>query len=362
MTADRSRDPIPVEFKTTGVSKGLIAAAVTLAVAVVLLLAISAWLLLGKSSSGEPAGTPVQVEIESGASTAAIAQQLADEGVVGSALAFRITSRLSHADGRLKPGSYALETGMPAREVIGLLERGPATKYVTVTIPEGWTIDKIAERLEQQAGISAAEFKSVAKTQSEKFAGKHPYLAGAYGGSLEGYLFPKTYRVKTGSSAAQVIEMMLDQFDREMASVDLAGAQARGMTEPQVVTIASMIERESRLDPERPLVSSVIQNRLKTDSFLKIDATIEYVLGTSKFRLSSADVRIDSPYNTYTHKGLPPGPIANPGLKSLQAAASPADTKLLYYVLTGKDGSHTFTTNLKDFLVAKQKSKEVFGK
>jgi UPF0755 protein len=155
--------------------------------------------------------------------------------------------------------------------------------------------------------------------------------------------------------------MMLDQFDRELAGVDIDRAAAVGLNLNQLVTLASMIERESRLDSERPLISSVIYNRLRTDSFLKIDATIQYVLGNNRFRLTNQDIKIDSPYNTYTRKGLPPGPISSPGLKSLEAAAAPADTQLLYYVLTGKDGSHTFTTNLADFLVAKKKSKKVFG-
>ena len=143
--------------------------------------------------------------------------------------------------------------------------------------------------------------------------------------------------------------MMLDQFDREIELVDVGQAEARGLNLNQLVTLASMIERESRLDSERPLISSVIYNRLRTDSFLKIDATIQYVLGNNRFRLTNQDTRIDSPYNTYRRKGLPPGPISNPGLKSLQAAAAPAETQLLYYVLTGKDGSHTFTDQPRRF-------------
>ena len=230
-----------------------------------------------------------------------------------------------------------------------------------MTIPEGYVIDQIAERLDKQAGVPQSEFKSLAKSGATQFAGDHPYLADVYGGSLEGYLFPKTYRVKEGSSAREVLEMMLDQFDREIAQVDLKQASERGLTLNQLVVLASMIERESRLDSERPLISSVIHNRLRTDSFLKIDATIEYVLGKKRFRLTNQDTKIDSPYNTYTRKGLPPGPISNPGLKSLKAAAAPAETQLLYYVLTGKDGSHTFTTNLADFLAAKKRSKQVFG-
>jgi len=156
--------------------------------------------------------------------------------------------------------------------------------------------------------------------------------------------------------------MMLRQFDTEIASVDTTQATRRGLSFNDLVVLASMIERESKLDEERPLVSSVIHNRLAKNMLLEIDATIEYVLPGNRFRLRNSDLRIDSPYNTYRRKGLPPGPISNPGLASLKAAAAPADTEYLYYVLTGKDGSHTFAETKAEFLIAKQKSKEVFGR
>jgi UPF0755 protein len=338
-------------------AKALKVVAIALTLVLVGLLAAAAWLTWG----GEESGSAVQIEIKPGTDTEQIATKLASAGVIGNATAFRIRARVFGADDRLKPGVYDLTTGMPASAVIDLLKAGPPVTYVSVTIPEGFVIDQIAERFENKAAIPKAEFAVLAKTGAPQFAEKHPYLAEAYRGSLEGYLFPKTYRVREGSSASEVIEMMLDQFDAEIAQVDVKKAAAAGLDLNELVTIASMIERESRLDSERPLISSVIYNRLRTDSFLKIDATIQYVLGSNKFRLTTADTNIDSPYNTYTRKGLPPGPISNPGLKSLQAAAAPAQTELLYYVLTGKDGSHTFTTNLGEFLAAKKKSKQVFG-
>ena len=143
--------------------------------------------------------------------------------------------------------------------------------------------------------------------------------------------------------------------------MDTAGAEERGLDLHELVTVASMIEREARVAEERELISSVIYNRLDQGMRLEIDATIEYVLPGNRFRLRNSDLEIDSPYNTYRNAGLPPGPISNPGLASLQAAAAPADTDYLYYVLTGTDGSHTFATNVDDFLAAKRLSKEVFG-
>ncbi|MDO8987466.1 MAG: endolytic transglycosylase MltG, partial [Coriobacteriia bacterium] len=202
----------------------------------------------------------------------------------------------------------------------------------------------------------------LAKTGAAQFAPDHPYLSGAYAGSLEGYLFPKTYRFKAGTTATEAIEAMLDQFDVEFQRVDMTFPESRGISVHEVVVLASMIEREVKIDTERELVSSVIYNRLGRGMLLEIDATIEYVLPGNRFRLRNSDLALDSPYNTYRYEGLPPGAISNPGSASLMAAARPAQTDYLYYVLTSKDGSHTFCKTQDEFFVAKAKSKEVFGK
>jgi len=319
------------------------------------------WLVFGASGDAAP-GEPVQVEIASGASTKQIAETLAAAGVIGNANRFRLESRLADADGTLRAGVYDLATGMPYDLVIEKLQAGPPISYVSITIPEGFTVDQVAARVEKVIGIPADEFLALAKGGAEQFADSHPNVEGAFEGSLEGYLFPKTYRVKEGATAEDVIEMMLSQFDKEFEQVDVEAGKARGLSIPEIVTLASMIERETKVAKERPLVSSVIYNRLKRDMRLEIDATIEYVLPGNRLRLKNSHLRIDSPYNTYRNKGLPPGPIANPGLASLKAAVAPAKTDYIYYVLTGKDGSHTFATNQDDFLRAKRKSKEVFGK
>jgi len=331
--------------------------------AVVLLVAlIAAWALFVKPATNVAAGSPVQLAIPQGASTARIGEILAEAGVVRNANMFRVRSRLADADGALRAGVYDMRTGMDYDEALALLKTGPPIAYSTVTIPEGFVVEQIAERFERDAGIPASEFLPLAKTGAATFAAEHPYLEKAYRGSLEGYLFPKTYRVKEGSTAEDAIEMMLDQFDIEVAQVDMTRANQSGMSTQELVVMASIIERETKLATERPLVSSVIYNRLRKGMRLEIDATIEYVLPGNRFRLRNRDLRIDSPYNTYRNKGLPPGPISSPGLASLQAAANPADTPYIYYVLTGKDGSHTFAADSKTFLAAKRKSKEVFGK
>lgn len=303
---------------------------------------------------------PVTVEIPDGAGTAEIARILEDAGVVSDAMVFRLKVKMASADGKLRAGIYDVEkTGDQA--LIDLLLSGPPIKYTDVTIPEGFTVAQIAERLQAQAGIPSEEFLALADGGSEQFVEARPYLAGAYAGKLEGYLFPKTYRIVQGASAISVVNMMLDQFEEEFSQVDLAAAQAQGLTQSEVVTLASMIERETMVDTERPLVSSVIYNRLDRGMKLQIDATIEYVIDRKQVRLTYDDLAIDTPYNTYMYKGLPPGPISSPGLASLQAAAKPASTEYIYYVLTSKDGAHTFTTNEADHLKAKAISKEVFG-
>lgn len=369
---DESRTPLP-DNVSRGSHRGVRSAdarsrrrtlGTVVTIVLVLLLvgvpAYAAWqlFLVPETQIAEP-GAPVQVEIPAGASTGDIAKILVEEGVIDNSAMFRLRARLDGVDGRLRSGVYDMSTGMAYEDAVELLLAGPPLAYVTVTIPEGLRIEQIAERLEAQTGIPAAEFTALALGQASTFTPEHPYLADVYNGSLEGYLFPKTYRIVTGASAADVIEMMLDQFDTEIASVDMSGPSGRGMSLHQVVTLASMIEREARLAEERPLVSSVIYNRLDRGMLLEIDATIEYVIKKNRPRLLNRDLEIDSPYNTYRNPGLPPGPIASPGLASLQAAAAPADTGYLYYVLTSADGAHTFTETYEEFLQAKEKSREV---
>ncbi len=336
--------------------------AVVLLVGVLLAVAIpvyGAWQLLIKAEVEVEPGVAVQVVIPDGAGTRDIADILAAQGVIDNAAMFRLRARLDEIDGKLRSGTYDLATGMPYDAVVERLLAGPPIPYVTVTVPEGYRLEQIAARFEETAGIPAEEFLDLAQNQAQSFSADHPYLADVETGSLEGYLFPKTYRVVEGSSATDAIEMMLDQFDLEMEEVDLTEATSKGLSLHEVVTIASMVEREARVADERPLVSSVIYNRIDRGMRLEIDATIEYVLQENRPRLLNKDLEIDSPYNTYMYGGLPPGPIASPGLASLQAAAQPADTEFIYYVLTSEDGSHTFATNYEDFLEAKEKSREV---
>jgi UPF0755 protein len=332
------------------------AAAVALAVA---LLCVGAWYLLQRNESGLPSGAGVQVVIPPKTGSAAIARMLAEQGVVPNALGFRIWARLAGDDSNLKAGTYDLVSGMSYDEVVSKLTKGPEFVFSVVAVPEGWTVDQIATRVEARTGVSAREFVSIAKTagQDEWLLAKYPFLKYNKTTSLEGYLFPKTYQVRAGASALDIVEMMVAQYGKETASLDMSVPTSRGLDSHQVVTIASMIEREARVPSEQSLIASVIYNRLSKGMLLEIDATVLYVVG-NKTNLLYRDLRVDSPYNTYMVAGLPPGPIASPGLASLQAVCAPADTGYFFYVRTGKDGSHTFTQTKVEFLAAKAQAKK----
>lgn len=300
-------------------------------------------------------GQPVQIEIPKGASTSEIGELLANSGVIANPLMFRISLRASEETAPLKAGVYDLTTGMDYEVAASALRAGPPIQYFTLAIPEGWTIPQIAKRVEEKAGIPAAEFESLASTGASQF--DYAFLADNKTGSLQGYLFPKTYRIKVGSNAHDIADVMLKQFGKETATLDMSFAAQRGLNTHDVVTVASIIEREARVAQDRPLISSVIYNRLSKNMMLEICATVQFVVG-NKPRLLYSDLRVESPYNTYLHKGLPPGPIASPGLASLEAAVAPTTTAYLYYVLTHKDGSHSFSTTLKQHLAYKAQAEK----
>jgi UPF0755 protein len=331
-------------------------ALVVVVLALVVLICVY-WRVFLMPAADVEAGLPVVIEVSEGADSAEIAEELAGSGVVPNANMFRRRASELGLDAVLQPGVYELETGMDYQTVISRLAEGPPPTYVTVTIPEGWTIEQMAERYEAQAGIPADEFRTLASEGASEFG--HSFLESNPTPTLEGYLFPKTYEVEEDMSAREVIEMMLDQFAIETASIETNGIAARGLTIHDWVTIASIVEREVRVPEERPLVASVVYNRLAAGMRLEIDATIEYVLPGTRPRLSNEDLQVDSPYNTYRFGGLPPGPIASPGKAALEAAAAPADTDFVYYVRTGEDGSHTFTSDYTEFLEAKERSREV---
>jgi len=322
----------------------------TLFVALAVAAAAAGWYLLLKPDvAGVTPGMPIEVVIESGSSTAQIGEKLSGAGVVDNALMFRVKARSSEADGQLKAGEYSFATGSEYEDVLAQLAKGPDIVYFDVVIPEGFTARQIAARFAAKTGVAEDELLALVTTGASQFAADRPYLSATNGGSLEGFLFPATYRIREGSTPEQIVTEMLETFDANLANVDLTFATSKNLTVYDVVTIASILEREAKIAKERPLVSSVIYNRLKKDMRLQLCATVLYEMPEGTDKVSYEDTKRDTPYNTYVHDGLPPGPISNPGLASLEAAAHPADTKYLYYVLTGKDGSQTFCETYAQF-------------
>lgn len=334
-----------------------------LGVLVVLALAAVAtgwYLLLKPDRSGIAAGQSVEIVIESGASTADIGGTLSSAGVVDNALMFRLKARNGDVAGQLKAGTYAFATGSRYEDVLAALTKGPDIVYFDVVIPEGFTAKQVAARFAKQTGVDEAQMLALVSTGAARFAAERPYLEGANGGSLEGFLFPATYRIKEGTTPEEIVGEMLETFDANMAKVDMTYATSKNLTVFDVVSIASILEREAKVAKERPLVSSVIYNRLKKGMRLQLCATVLYEMPAGTDKLSYEDTKRDTPYNTYVHDGLPPGPISNPGLASLEAAARPADTKYLYYVLTGKDGSQTFCETYAQFQDAVKVNRQNF--
>jgi UPF0755 protein len=329
-----------------------------LAAGVALLLALlagGAWLILLRAEVDVAPGRPVQVEIREGATPLEAGGALAAKGVVANPAMFRLQVQMAGVESQLQAGVYDLQTGMTYADVIEALREGPPVELITLVIPEGWTIQQVAARVQEKTGIPKAEFTELAAKGAKSFS--FPFLESNPTDSLEGYLFPKTYRVAPGATAREVVQMMLAQFGEETSGLDLSNAASHGATMHGLVTIGSMVERETKTSADRALVASVIYNRLAKGMYLEIDATVQYVLG-NKPRLLYSDLKVRSPYNTYLNKGLPPGPIASPGLASLQAAAAPADTGYLYYVLTHKDGSHSFALTREEFLRLKAQAKK----
>jgi len=337
----------------TAARRRLISAFVVLAV-IIGAIAFGVWSTLYRASAHVPAGRVVNVVIPKGASGEKVAEIVADAGVVTNPMMFRLRAQVLGIAGDIKAGSYELKTGSEYDDILRLLAKGPVIERITVTIPEGWSIERTAARMADKLGISEKAFIDLATTGAKKF--DFAFLEDNPTDSLEGYLFPKTYDFKRGVEATAVIKVMLTQYGKEVAALDYAYSKSKGLSPHDVLTIASIIEREAQLAKDRPKVASVIYNRLKIGMRLQLDSTVQYALD-GKVKLNLDDLKTDHPYNTYVYAGVPPGPICSPGMSAIEAAAKPAKTNYIYYILTHKDGSQSFATNYADFLELKAQFK-----
>jgi UPF0755 protein len=285
----------------------------------------------------------VAVVIPQGASLGTIADLLESKGVVSSSSFFQLRARLAGRSDELKPGRYTLARDMSFSAVLDRLEHGLPPNVVQVVIPEGLSRSEIAPRTGGLRGSYVKASRRNPELDPRDYKAKNAR-------SLEGFLFPATYELKKGQPVRKLVAEQLAAFKRSFATVNLRYARSKNLTPYDVLIIASLIEREVQVPKERAIVASVIYNRLHEGIRLDIDATTRFVVGKWSGALKVSELQNPSPYNTRVHTGLPPGPIGNPGLASIKAAAHPAKTDYLFYVAAVcGNGSHKFAATDAEF-------------
>lgn len=303
-------------------------------------LALVAGCALVAACSGQPHGAATRVIIPRGASFAQAADSLARTGLIGSPRMFRLYGRVTGGDRNIKPGTYLLKHGTPWKDIVSALNGGHGLVN-TITIPEGYTLLQITPLLARTLRVPVDSVQAAVRDTALLARLDIPTP------TLEGYVFPDTYAFPVGTTARQAVREMVYSFERrwkpewDSSLVDLK------INRNDLVTMASIVEREARLPEERPVIAAVYYNRLRKGMLLQADPTIQYALGHHVGRVLYKDLEIASPYNTYIHKGLPPGPVASPGVASLAAAANPANVPYLYFVAS-KDGHHEFRMTLEE--------------
>jgi UPF0755 protein len=288
-----------------------------------------------------PGNSKARVVVPLGATFSEVADTLHQAGLVDNPLVFRLYARYKHLDRSVEAGAYDLSHNLNMPQLLQALQTS-RPEEIFITIPEGYTIQKAAQKLDQLGGpIKGADYLALAQHGQFSYDFLNDRPAGA---SLEGFLFPDTYLVPRSGSAKDLITAQLTAFGRNWTAERKALAAKRKLNVLQIVTLASIIEREARFDVDRPLVASVFYNRLAIGMPLQADATVLYAKGVWQSGVTLDDRKVDSPYNTYLHGGLPPGPIANPGLKSIDAALQPGQSTYLYYLSDPQGHNHYATT------------------
>lgn len=305
------------------------------------------------SGCGDGERPTERLVIPEGASVKSIADTLATHDVIGWPRLFQLYVRLKGADSQIKAGTYELRQDSDWSDVVDALVAGRVVT-VAVTIPEGWTIHQMAERIAPLAELPA-------DTAAQRLL--DPALAdsfGAPGPTLEGYLFPETYRFAQGIELIAIAEELFRRYESVWTPERRAALDSLAMSERELVTLASIVQAEARWDDEMPLISAVFHNRLRRRMRLQADPTVQYALDARQSRLLFRHIEsvADNPYNTYTHSGLPPGPIGSPGRAAIDAALRPADVRYLYFVARD-DGRHEFSNTLREH---NQKIREIRGR
>lgn len=322
--------------------------------------ALAVYLRANEEKLARPAGadrTPMLFIIEPGESVASVARRLEEAGLITDAELFRRYLRYHRLDVGMQAGQFRLARSMTMMEIALRLQRGQAPG-VLVTVPEGWRAGQIADALERlgvmegQAFLREVEMGATAAAKLGSYTFLSDLPAGA---SLEGYLFPDTYELPEQATPEDLLQRMLDTFGRKAAPLLESTPHPDGLSTHQVLTLASIVEREAVIPEERPLIAGVYLNRLRRGMRLEADPTVQYAMGyqpaTGQWWKTPVSLEeyatVDSPYNTYLHPGLPPGPICNPGLDSIRAVLQPQESEFLYFVARG-DGSHVFARTFEE--------------
>lgn len=320
----------------------------TIPIIIILILIISCFVLF-KRVLNKPLKTSedIVINVQEGDSFYSIINTLSKENKIKNLPLIKLFVKISRKNIDVKPGEYVLQKDLNVKELINTLTSESSLNIVKFTVPEGYTIDDISEKLEKEGICSKEDFiKAIKEYELPSFVN----INSEKRYNLEGYLFPDTYLIKVGETPKEIITKMVARF-KEMLNEAIKEVNTTVKNEDieTVVTIASMIEKEARIDSERPVIASVIVNRLNIDMMLQIDATVIYALGEHVDTVLYSHLETNSPYNTYKNYGLPVGPISNPGLESIKAALKPEQTDYLFYVLQN-DKTHYFTNNYEDFI------------
>ena len=286
----------------------------------------------------------VRVIIPHGSTLRVAAESLAHAGVVQSATMFRVYAKLRGSDRSIRAGTYVFQRGGSWGEVLDDLRGGKGLEHA-ITIPEGWSLYQIVPQLARVLGAPVDSVQAAVRDTALLHALDVPTP------TLEGYLFPDTYVFPDGTTPRAAVRVMVDRFQRVWQPDWNQRLQELAMSRNDVMALASIVEKEARLPEERPVIAAVYLNRLKTGMLLQADPTVQYALGKHVARVMYKDLEIESPYNTYRHVGLPPGPIASPGRPSIVAALNPAKVPYRYFVAY-PDGHHEFTTDFAKHSVA----------
>jgi len=344
-TPESEPEPVRVRRRRWPVVLGIIAV-----VGVMLTASVAAYAFheIGGSSSGPP----VTVTIPTGASGAQIASILASKNVVRSRRGFRLYTKVAGM-GLVQSGEYHMRERMSVRAALALLHKGPFVKYDTLVIPEGLTFDQIAARVGRLPNRTTDRFVALASSGTVRSAYQPQNVT-----SLEGLLFPDTYQFTVKEDEAAILSRLVGHFDQVANQLQVpARAAALGLTPYQLIIVASLVESEAKVAEDRPLIASVILNRLSRHMRLQIDATVLYALGRHKTVVLNKDLEVNSPYNTYKIDGLPPTPIGAAGQASIEAVLNAPKTDYLYYVLIDENGKHGFARTEAEFnaLIAQAK-------